>query len=62
VPIEGRGRIVADKRRLIDVEAKIVQDGALAFASTFKFVVLDKSGAERMLGGPLPPSWERFCR
>ena len=62
IPIEGRGRIVADKRRLMDVEAKVLQEGALAVTSTVRFVVLDKSGAERMLGGPIPPAWERFCR
>lgn len=60
--VEGRGRLLSDKRRLIDVEAKILQGGELAFTGTFRFVVLDKGGAERMLGGPLPPAWERFCR
>lgn len=62
VPVLGRGRIVRDRKRLIDVETTIHQDEQLCFTSSFTFVVLDKGGAERMLGGPLPPAWERFCR
>lgn len=62
VPVEARAHIVADRKRLIDVEARILQEGSLAFVSRFTFVILDKGGAERMLGGPVPPAWERFCR
>jgi len=62
VPLEGRGRILEDRRRLVDVEARILQEGALAFSGRFRFVILDKGGAERMRGGPIPAAWERFCR
>lgn len=60
--IEGRGVIKADKRRVVDVGVRLIQDGKDAFTGDFRFVVLDRAGAERMLGGPLPESWQRFAR
>lgn len=62
VPLIARAKILRDRKRLIDVEASIEQEGALAYTSELTFVVLDKGGAERMLGGPIPSAWERFCR
>lgn len=62
VPLEGRSRIVKDARRIIDVGVRIVQEGQDAMTGSFRFVVLDRGGAERMLGGPIPEAWQRFCR
>ncbi|AKF08128.1 PaaI family thioesterase [Sandaracinus amylolyticus] len=62
VPLEGRSVITRDARRIVDVAVRIVQDGADAFTGSFRFVVLDQGGAERMLGGPIPDAWKRFCR
>jgi acyl-coenzyme A thioesterase PaaI-like protein len=62
VPLEGRSVVVKDARRIIDVGVRIVQDGQDAMTGTFRFVVLDRGGAERMLGGPIPEPWLRFCR
>lgn len=62
VPLEGRARVVRDLRRIVDVSVRIVQSGKVAFTGTFKFVVLDRGGAEKMLGGPIPDAWKRFCR
>jgi acyl-coenzyme A thioesterase PaaI-like protein len=62
VPLEGRGRIVADRRRIVDVGVRIAQSGEDAFTGQFRFVLLDQGGAERLLGGPLPEAWKRFCR
>ena len=28
----------------------------------FTFALVDEAGAERILGGPLPEAWKRFCR
>ena len=62
VPVEGRGRIVSDTSRIADVETRLVQSGAQCFQGKFKFVLLDRAGAERLLGGPLPEAWAKFAR
>lgn len=62
VPLEGRSWVIKDARRILDVGVRIVQSGKDAMTGTFRFVVLDKGGAEKMLGGPIPESWHRYCR
>lgn len=67
VPLVGRARIVKDARRIVDVAVRITQPDAsgadhAAFTGSFRFVILDQSGAERMLGRPIPDAWKRFCR
>jgi len=62
VPLEGRSRITSDKSRIVEVGVRLAQDGKNTFSGDFKFVILDKSGAERLLGGPLPEAWQKFCR
>ena len=62
VPVVGRSRITTDKVRIVEVAVQLAQDGKDAFTGDFKFVILDRSGAERLLGGPLPEAWQRFCR
>lgn len=62
VPVEGRSVVIKDSRRIIGVGVRIVQSGKVAMSGTFRFVVLDKGGAEKMLGGPIPESWHRYCR
>lgn len=60
--VEGRARIVRDDKRMVHVEVVISQEGSTCFTSAMMFVVLTESGAEKMLGGPLPPAWKRFVR
>lgn len=60
--VEGRGRIVADKKRIVDVAVELAQDGDKCMSADFRFVILDEKGAERMLGRPLPAEWLRFGR
>ncbi len=62
VPVEGRSVLVKDASRIIDVGVRLSQEGQDAMTGTFRFVVLDRGGAERMLGGPIPEAWGRFCR
>jgi acyl-coenzyme A thioesterase PaaI-like protein len=62
VEIEGRGRLVAPPRRLAEVEVAVTQRGELAFTGRFRFAILDRAAAERLLGGPIPAAWERFTR
>ncbi len=62
VPIVGRGSIVKDSRRIVHTRARIIQDGADAFTGDYKFAILDRSAAEKMLGGALPEAWNKFAR
>jgi acyl-coenzyme A thioesterase PaaI-like protein len=58
----GTARISRDLRRIVEVETALAQGGSDVYTARFKFVVLDRAGAERLLGGPLPESWVRFAR
>jgi acyl-coenzyme A thioesterase PaaI-like protein len=60
--LEARAKILKDNRRIVDVGVEITQNGEVAYAGEFRFVVLDRSGAERLLQRPLPDTWQRFCR
>jgi len=62
VPVEGRARIVRETRRIVVAEARLIQNGEEALRGEFSFVLVDESGAERLLGGPIPEAWKRFCR
>ena len=57
-----RGRITRDVRRIVEVAIEVVQAGELALSGSFKFAVLDRAAAEKVLGGPLPEAWTRFSR
>lgn len=60
--VEVRGRIAEDRRRIVDVDVELYQDGVLCFDGRFRFMVMDEKGAERLLGGPLPEAWKRLAR
>jgi uncharacterized protein (TIGR00369 family) len=62
VEVEAGARIVDRSRRLVVVEVELRQQGEVAFTGRFKFAVLDRKAAERLLGGPLPDGWTRFSR
>lgn len=62
VPCEGRGRITGPVRRITDIEVRVLQEGEVAFTGAFRFAILDRAGAEKLLGGPIPDAWERFTR
>jgi acyl-coenzyme A thioesterase PaaI-like protein len=62
VEVEGRGRIVSDAGRVLKVEIILRQAELEVFRGTFTFALLDRSGAERLLGAALPDAWQRFCR
>lgn len=62
VLVEGRGRITADSGRVLKVDVLLRQAKIDVFRGTFTFALLDRSGAERLLGAELPPAWQRFCR
>ena len=60
--LEGRSWLIKDLRRLADIGVSIRQDDKECMSGTLRFVVLDKSGAERLMGGELPAAWRRFSR
>jgi acyl-coenzyme A thioesterase PaaI-like protein len=62
IPVIGRSKISRESRRVVEVAVRLSQDGLDAFTGTFQFVLVDQSGAERLMGGPIPEAWKRFCR
>jgi len=62
VPLEGRGRITRDARRVAQVAVTITQEAQKVFTGDLTFVILDEAGAEKLLGGPLPEAWRKFSR
>ena len=61
VPVRGEGRI-RSTGRVVDVDVTLRQLEQCAFSGKFRFVLVDRHSAARILGGPIPPSWERFVR
>lgn len=62
VEVEGRGRIVHDTPRTAQVAVRLLQGGVETLTGELTFAILNRAGAERMLGGPLPEAWRRFAR
>jgi len=62
VAVVGRGRIVADSRRIVKVAIELEQNEAIAFRGNFTFVLLDRNRAEKLLEQELPEAWACFCR
>ena len=60
--LEGRARLTRKTSRTAEVEARLSQQGALTFEGSFTFAVLDRGGAEKLLGRALPDEWARFLR
>ncbi len=62
IEVEGRGRIVRDRKRLVDVAVELTQDGARCMTSELRFAILGNEAAERILGRPLPQEWRTFSQ
>lgn len=63
VAAEGRASIARESRRVVRVRVELTQAQARVFDGELAFVLLDKGGAEALLGGgELPEAWRRFCR
>lgn len=60
--VEGRGRITRASARVVHVEVHLTQGGASCLTATLAFAILDRAGAENLLGRRLPEAWLRFCR
>ena len=59
---EARAHLARESSRIVKSEVRISQGGELCFSGLFTFVVLDRHSAEKLLGGPMPEAWLRFCR
>ena len=57
-----RARILKASSRFVDVEVQVSQDAKACFTSEFRFLLLDETGAEKMLGRPLPDAWKTYAR
>jgi acyl-coenzyme A thioesterase PaaI-like protein len=60
--VVGRGRIVNNRGRVVNIGVTLHQGEDLVFDGMFTFAVLDVDGAERLLGIELPDAWRRFGR
>lgn len=60
--LECFARVTKDGSRVVRTEVTISQKKQLCFTAELVFVLLDKSGAEKLLQGPIPEEWNRFCR
>lgn len=60
--VVGRGKIVRDTPRIVNIQVELTQAETLCFTGEFTFALLDRAAAERLLGKALPESWEPFAR
>jgi acyl-coenzyme A thioesterase PaaI-like protein len=58
----GRGWIAKESSRVVRVGVTISQATEECFTAELAFALMDAYSAEKMLQGPLPPQWLRFCR
>lgn len=62
VETEGRAWISKESNRVCRVAVRLSQKGEECFAAELGFVLMDKYSAEKLLDGPMPEPWLRFCR
>ena len=56
------GQVTKQSTRIVHTAVRVEQGGATCFTGDFSFILLDRTGAEKMLGAPLPEQWLRFAR
>jgi acyl-coenzyme A thioesterase PaaI-like protein len=62
IETEARAHLTKTTTRLVRSAVRISQKGRDCYTAEFTFVLLDKHSAEKLLEGPLPEAWLRFCR
>ena len=62
VEVEARAKLTKQTSRVVRTQVELHQAGALCFTGDFTFVLLDRAGAEKLMGGPLPDAWAKYCR
>ena len=56
------GRLVKPGRRVVTTEVEVTQDGERCLSGQLRFAIMDRAGAERLMGIALPEAWARFGR
>jgi len=62
IPLVGEGRVEGEPTRVAQVEVRLSQQDQTCFEGSFRFAILGKDAAEKLLGGPLPEAWLKFAR
>lgn len=62
VEVMARARLTKQGSRVVKATVEISQEGERCFTGDFTFVTLDRAGAERLMGVPMPEQWARYCR
>jgi acyl-coenzyme A thioesterase PaaI-like protein len=62
VETEARAQLTKTTTRLVRSAVRISQRGRDCYTGEFTFVLLDQHSAEKLLEGPRPEAWLRFCR
>ena len=62
VETEVRARLISTSSRVVKAAVEISQGGERCFTGAFTFVLMDRAGAEKLMGGAIPEEWVRFCR
>ncbi len=58
----GRAWISKESSRVVRVSVRISQGGEECFVAELGFVLMDAFSAQKLLQGPVPEQWLRFCR
>ncbi|MBL8910973.1 MAG: PaaI family thioesterase [Archangium sp.] len=62
VEVEARARLTKNSSRIVKAAVEIKQEDFVCFTGDFTFALLERSSAEKVMGGPIPDEWVRFCR
>ncbi len=62
VEVEARARLTKKTTRVVKAAVEIRQEGDRCFTGDFTFVLLDRAGAEKLMGGAIPEAWAKYCR
>lgn len=62
VEVEARAQVTKSSSRIVRAAVEIRQLGELCFTGDFTFALLERASAEKLMGGPIPEEWARFCR
>lgn len=62
VEVQAKAWLTKKSSRVVKAAVEIRQEGEVCFTGDFTFVLLDRSGAEKLMGGAIPEAWARYCR
>lgn len=62
VEAEVRAHLTKESSRIVRAAVRLSQRGVDCATGELTFVLLDRHAAEKLMGGPVPEAWLRFCR